>query len=237
MEAIDDDVVIPATSNIVLTNTGNKPEPMPEGISSPIAKYYMHITWYPNWNLVRFSTPMDGNCLFHAICNSYFTPYHTQTINGKKITHNRIIHLLRKGLADELSKPIVNEPNAPRYYDILNAGYLKDFAKDVPEFSLEHMKKQLNSTEPIGYGYMQYIGLILDKDIYILNANTKDIYISDELVYCITGKRQSIVLYYINDNHYELVGIKKGNKFITYFDCRHSFIQMLYRRVCELTGQ
>jgi len=203
---------------------------------SPIANFYTYIHWdflYP-WKLVRFSTPMDGSCLFHSIANSFFEPYHSEQLNGKHISRSQIISHLRKELSQKLSSPISDEPNSPSYYDTLNFGNTSSFSEAVPEFSLQYMQSQLQSNFPIGYGYMEYIGNILNKDIYILEAIRRDIYITDELPLTIKGTRSSIILYYLN-GHYELVGLQNTDgSFATHFSPDHSLIRFLYNRVQEI---
>lgn len=213
---------------------------LPKDTGRPVANYYADIHWengFENWPIVRFSTPMDGSCLFHAISNSFFPPYHTEMLHGRHVTRNKMVASLRKQLADKLAEPISSDPGAPRHYDTLNGGTTSQFAEVVPEFALSYMQAQLDSHTPIGYGYMEFIGNALNKDIYILEALRHDIYISDELPLTIKGNRCSIVLYYMN-GHYELVGIQNiDGSFDTHFTPDHSFIQFLYNRVREITGQ
>lgn len=211
--------------------------PMPLNIKSPYATYYIPLQWnhgFTQWNLVRFGTPMDGNCLFHAIANSFFEPYHTQQLNGTQVDRSKIISLLRKELSDKLGSKI-NDTNS--YYDLLHNGTTIIFSQSVPEFKLEYMQAQLNSNFPIGYGYMEFIGNCLNKDIYILEAIRQDLYVTDELPLTIKGNRPSIVLHYLN-GHYELVGIKNNNgSFTTHFSPDHSFISFLFSRVQDVVNR
>jgi hypothetical protein len=206
----------------------------------PVGNYYAEINWnggFEQWPLVRFSTPMDGSCLFHAISNSFFAPYHTEQLHGKHVSRTKMVAALRQELAQKLASKISNEPNAPTHYDILNGGNTSAFAEAVPEFALSYMQKQLDSQTPIGYGYMEFIGNALNKDIYILEALRRDIYNTDELHLTIKGDRNSIVLYYMN-GHYELVGIQNADgTFDTHFSPEHSFIRFLNNRVKQLTGR
>lgn len=214
--------------------------------NTPYADYYTDICWgngFEKWSLVRFSTPMDGNCLFHAIANSFFSLYRDRSLTSQK--RNEMIVNLRKELSEKLAEPIDNSPNAPRHYDLLNGGNTSAFSEAVPEFALDYMQKQLNSTRPIGYGYMEFIGNIVKKDIYILEALRQDIYLTDELPLTIKGNRNAVVLYYMN-GHYELVGIKRPDEVIdgvatpTGFDTHfglpseHTFIKFLYNRVTSI---
>lgn len=212
--------------------------PLPIGGSGPVGNYYAEIHWnngFEQWSLVRFSTPMDGSCLFHAISNSFFSPYHSEILHGKHVSRNKMVAALRKELSQKLASKISTDPDAPSYYDILNGGNTSAFAEAVPEFNLDYMQKQLDSNTPIGYGYMEFIGNALNKDIYILEALRHDIYVTDELPLTIKGNRNSIVLYYMN-GHYELLGIKNQNgSFDTHFTPNHSFIRFLYNRVRQIT--
>jgi hypothetical protein len=212
-------------------------KPMPSNIKRPISHSYIDINWvngFEQWPLVRFSTPMDNNCLFHAISNSFFEPYHLEVLNGKHIPRIRMVMSLRKELSQKLAAKISDEPNAPTHYETLNGGNTFAFSEAVPEFCLSYMQKQLESPVPIGYGYMEFIGNALNKDIYILEAVRHDIYITDELPLTIKGDRPSIVLYYIN-GHYELIGIQNvDGTFDTHFSPDHTFIRFLYNRVREI---
>ena len=215
---------------------------MKEGIAKPFAKYFAELYWgggFDQWHVVKFSTPADGSCLFHAIANSYFEAYHTELLRGKPITREKIVTGLRKELSNMLSQKVNEKDSAsPRHYDILNHGNTAAFSKEVATYSLENMQKELDSLRYIGYGYMEFIGNVLEKDIYILDGYRCDIYITDELPLTIKGDRPSIVLCYMNNNHYELVGIEnEDGTFATHFSPEHSFIRFLFQRVQELIAE
>lgn len=211
-------------------------KPVPKNHKTPVGNYYAEIKWpkFEQWQVVRFSTPMDGNCFFHAISNAFFSPYHTETLKGKHVSRDKMVTMLRSELSRRLAEKISDDPDAPIHYDILSGGNMRTFSEAVPEFSLQNMQNELASRSFIGFGYLEFIGNALDKDIYILEGQRKDIYVTDELSLTIKGNRKSIVLYYIN-GHYELVGIRRDdNTFDTHFSPDHSFIQSLYSRVQEL---
>ncbi len=224
-------------NNMKTVRSGGNEIILLDGVSkSPTSKYCTLVQWengFEKWKLCRFATPMDGSCLFHCIANSFFEPYHTETFNGNHISRQNIIKLFRSELAEKLSSKI-SDDNDTTYYQYLNAGNTASFAEYVPEFKLDYMKSQLNSNNQIGYGYMEFISMVLDKDIYILDAVRHDIYVTDELPFMIKGNRSSIVIYYIN-GHYELVGINIDDKtFLTHFSPNHSFIKFLYDRVQQI---
>lgn len=209
---------------------------LPNNIKGPVGNYYANIEWnngFEGWNLVRISTPGDGNCLFHAIANSFFPAYHTEKLKGKTMTRDKIISLMRKGLSNRLADKI--DGKSLTYYESLHNGNTASFAKEsgLHQYTLSYMQDQLNSSNSIGYGYMEFINNILNKDIYVLDANRNDIYSYDksELLLINKGNRKSVILYYVNDNHYELVALRNGNEFITHFYPEHSLIEFLYSRV------
>lgn len=212
---------------------------MPSTIKSPIANYYSEIKWgngFNQWPLVRFSTQGDGSCLFHAISNSFFRPYHTEMLDGKRIARTQMVHALRRELSEKLSVKVSDDPDSPTYYEQLNRGYTAQWAEDakIEEYTLKYMQKELNSNAYIGYGYIEFIGNALNKDIYVLEAIRRDIYrqIDEDLELVIKGNRNSIVLYYTDNGHYELVGVQNADgTFDTHFSPDHSLIRFLYGRV------
>lgn len=200
----------------------------------PIGEYMRPLMWnngYEKWNLVSINTPMDGNCLFHAILNatSYF--YRQGHIAGKEMDRASMVATLRKEMAAKLST--VPNGKTKTYYESLSNGNIKEFSENVPEFTLDYMKSELMSNKPIGYGYIEYICDIFDSDIYILERNRKELYVTHEMIYCIKGNRNSIVLLYM-EGHYELVGILKENEINTYFTSDHTLIQFLYEKTKEI---
>lgn len=214
---------------------------LPYYSNGPVGNYYQKIMWengFENWNLIRIDTVGDGNCLFHAIANSFFVPYYTEMVDENKITRKEIIQKIRKELAEKLSCPVSSQPNSKTHYEIINSGKTSEFpvCPDFPEddFSLENMKKQLDSDKYLGYGYIEYISNMLDKNIYILNDSNNDLYPFEktELLNIYKRNRSSIVIYY-KSNHYELVGILNNGIVDTYFDSDHTFIKFLYNRVLE----
>lgn len=209
-------------------------------VSHPVAEYYSEINWgngYEQWALCRFATPMDGSCLFHAIANSFFSPYHKQSLYGKTMTRSEIVSALRRELARRLSEVDPEDKDGRTYYARLAGGNTAIFAEAVPEFKLEVMQSQLASNAHIGYGYIEFICNALNKDVYILDAAHRDIYIFDELPFSIKGNRKSIVVYYMN-GHYELVGIRAADgSFDTHFEPGHSFIRFLNSIVKEVAGR
>lgn len=214
-------------------------KPTPSSVTSPVGSYYAEVHWplFKDWSIVRFQTPMDGSCFFHAISNSFFSPYHQEMLKGKHMSRGEIVAMLRQELSRKLATKIIDGDDSPTYYDILNGGNTRTFSEAVPEFSLANMQRELASRNPIGFGYLEFIGNALNKDIYILEAQRRDIYATHELPLTIKGNRKSIILYYLS-GHYELAGLQLSDgTFVTHFAPEHSFIRFLYDRVQNIKSK
>jgi hypothetical protein len=157
-------------------------------------------------NMVVFDTIADGSCFFHAILMSFFEPYQLNTID-----RYTFVKELRTDLSKKLDSPIdSNDPNSLTYYDKLSKGTLKEFAKAVPKYSLDNMKAHLNSYSYVGNQYLEFISDMFDCDIYILDVEKQNIYMTGDDYTILYKDRKSVVLGYKN-NHYELIGVQSSN--------------------------
>ena len=219
---------------------------LPYNQNGPVGNFYRKIKWdngFEIWNLIRINTPGDGSCLFHAIENGFSIPYYQEMINGEKMDRNNIVRHMRKSLATKLASKVSSDPNSKTYYELINSGNTAEFqvSDNLPEYnySLENMQKQLASNNNIGYGYIEFISNVLNKNIYILSSTGKDIYPfgKSELANIYKKDRLSIVLYYIeneksnNLDHYELIGVMNDGVVDTHFEPDHYFIKFLYDKV------
>lgn len=111
---------------------------------------------------------------------------------------------------------------------------MKQIALDFPQYSLDNMVKTLKGTSSIDYLYLEFISGVIGKDIYILDGEKEDVYITgDEELY--HHNRASIVLYY-SRNHYDLVGVISGNSITTLFGPNDKFISAIRSRINEVVG-
>mgnify|MGYP000885030442 CR=1 FL=1 len=153
----------------------------------------------------------DGSCLFHSIFFSLYEQYQVAEFEERQ----RMVIEFRKTISDNLTEDI--------YSKLLGGALCKT---DLPEFSLDNMKNELNSKNSIGYGYIEYISNVIEKDIYILEASKETLYVSDESKYSCLGYRPSIILLYY-EGHYETVGIIKQGELFTHYCHSYSLIEKL----------
>lgn len=192
-------------------------------------------TGFENFRMVAIDTIGDGNCYFHAITHAFYIPYRTQTLDDRTISRRQIVRDLRDSLSKRLGEPVDPlNPSGPTFYNELSRGKLQEFGREIPEYSFEEMRRRLRSNDAVGNEYNEFISNQLSKDIYILDAHRKDVYITgddDDLLY---KNRPSIVLLY-HPGHYELVGIRDSNGSIqTYFSPNHPFIRFVRTRMDQV---
>ncbi len=252
MDSNSDNITINNNNKVPGTETPNPPtnqnQPKPPTNQKPTNQYmdlgkyltdseYENLNWtgpfnYPN--LVRIRIPPDGSCFFHALAKSYFEPYITGKLNNKTFNRTEFIQSLRKDLSKKLGSRInPTKPDSPIWYEILSRGQLPEFSKSVPSYSLENMKKELDSTRPVDNVYNEFISDQLDRDIYILDMNKRDVYITghdDEILY---KHRPSLVLLYL-PGHYELIGLDNRGIVKTLFDPDHDLIRAIRTRMREV---
>lgn len=191
----------------------------------------LDITWLDDQPLIQLNIPGDGHCLFHAICLGSHKAYRSAPDYDSRL---KIVQSLRSELKDVFDKPISKKDKKTPYH-YLCGGKLVEFGKAVQDYSFKSMSAQFEGSNYIGHGFIEFINNVLDKDIYILSDQTKDIYITHELPFTITGKRKSLILNYVNNNHYLLVGYMKENgSIITCFSPSGPLICKLYQRVRQI---
>lgn len=191
------------------------------------------MTWpspFDAFPMVSISTIGDGHCFFHAICGASFIPYRTGRINGQPITKLDIVTDLRRSLARRLSQKIdLSNPSSPTYYDLLGNGEVAKLANEGESgkyYSLEEMVGRLNSSQYIGHEYFEFIGEILNLDIYILDGEKKTVYrAADDLSSMYKG-RLSVVLLFERE-HFDIVGLRMDKGVATTFRSDNIFIEFL----------
>lgn len=197
---------------------------------------------YLNWEgplnflgMVRFRTIADGSCFFHAICNAIYPPYQMGRLGHRAYPKSQFVKDLRHDLSIRLGEPINHlDPKGGTYYDSISRGKLYTISQSLPEYSLENMREELrNSSAAVNNIYNEYISNVLNKDIYILDGITQDVYMTGNDADILYKGRTSIVLHYL-PGHYELIGLQLVDQSIqTKFEHDSDFIRMIRDRIRE----
>nr|QBK90379.1 MAG: OTU-like cysteine protease [Pithovirus LCPAC103] len=198
---------------------------------------FTSLNWTGNFQypgMGKILTLGGGSCLFHAIVGSFFSPYRKGILSGTPLNRVEFIIKFRHELADKLSKPADSEVPEVSWYDTLGRSELSDFSKKVPAFTLDAMQKELRAGGAVDNKFNEFISNVLGKDIYLLDANTKDVYITgndDDILFL---SRDSIVILY-GGGHYELIGIKDlaSSTITLLFPPDHEFIVAIRRRLLD----
>ena len=140
---------------------------------------------YPR--LVQIKVPADGSCFFHALLLAFYKPYRNRMESGVPVSRESIVKDFRYDLSVRLGEYVsIDDDTTPIVYDTLSRGKLGEFAKTVPEYSLKNMQEELNSNSPVDNVYNEFISNELKKDIYILDNEKHDVYVTGndlELLY------------------------------------------------------
>lgn len=188
---------------------------------------------WPQSNLVKIKAPGDGSCLFHSLAFAYNQSYRLDSIGGRVISSRKFVRELRDQLANLLAAPIDPlDPTGKKYYDIIARGSLPEISKSFPKYSLKSMQATLRSNDSIDYVYLEFIADVIDKDIYILSAERRDVYITGEEE-LFQKNRPSIILLY-SPGHYDLIGERLSDGTIkTLFSPEDSVIRLIRERLIE----
>ncbi len=109
---------------------------------------------------------------------------------------------------------------------------LGEIMEEAETGAFEEFKRTLNdSNEWVGQDLMGYISDIFKRDIYFIDGSTR-------LPYQVGGnlelkKRKSIVILWIGEGHYEILGKRIEKKVKRDFEPDNEFIQKLYTFLCE----
>lgn len=210
---------------------------------------YEIFTWgngFENFQTVKINVIADGSCLIHGLLLAFYKSYIEENINGQKISRSDIVKCFRHELAETLKKhtfkgdtSLVEGDETSTVYDRLNGGYFKNNANEVHEYSLKEMYETLDSSKYLGYVHLPYICDVIKKDLIFIDHNTQDVYKmayerndeTGEINSSMLKNRDTIVLYYFNDTHFDLVGIREDDgKINTLFKPDNEFIKFLKSR-------
>ena len=177
-------------------------------------------------NLVKIPTIGDGSCYFHSVLRAFNTDYMKTTAVFDRIN---LARSFRNNLAIRLSE--IDPITGQEYYDGLNNGNLADISKGVKEYSKEYLRKELLSSEPVDNIYQELISNAINKDIYIIDMETMDMYNTGSAYTLYYKGRNSIVIAY-SPGHFETIGLKRSDGTInTVFTPEHPLIQACKERL------
>ena len=203
-----------------------------------VDKNYEHVDWehfkIPGKRMIRVYTIPDGNCLFHAIANSYFEPYRKGILQGKPITQQEIVRSFRTDLAYLLKQKSASNPSKTNY-EMLGNGAVMSMSETLPCFSLGNMQKELMNNSPVDNLYNEHVSNCINKDIYILSADKQDVYMFGDDYRLLYKNRDSLVIIYL-EGHYEMIALQDQNTGMerSLFPYNHPFINLIRKRMEQL---
>lgn len=161
--------------------------------------------------LLRFGNPQDGSCYIHGVLRAFSKTYKQKTAAER----TRFIVQLRKEMADNYTLEIHNA---------VGNGFF--VSSQSPAYSYENVRASISqSTFWVSAQLLNYIGDQLQANVYILRGADAEVYKFGSTAGHITPGRKNIILYWINDNHYETVGqIENGNQVRLVFPDDHPLI-------------
>jgi hypothetical protein len=197
-------------------------------------------------NLTLIKVIPDGSCFFHAVLRAFNISYIRSSSNNER---HKYVKKLREALSIALEE--IDPSTGLREYDRLGGGSYAEYNKAVSgvtenDYSLEGLQKELLSDRPVDHVYIEMLSNHFNKDIYLINSNTQDVYMTGTDLNLLYRNRDSIVIYY-SPGHYDIIGIRRNatetipgicNKGDIIFDClfsyQHLFIQCLRSRMNQL---
>ena len=166
----------------------------------------------------RIKTIGDGSCFLHSVLQCFNKTYNDMNNQEKRDYVKKIRYYLSESL----------EENDQEIYKSLSRAEIKTISNFIPELKIENMKSYLNSNNWLNIFFIEYISNIFDIDIYIIDSHTNELYYTgdNEIYY---KKRNSIILYYIRDVHFESVSVSTSGGDKTFFSHDSYIIQKLYK--------
>jgi len=170
------------------------------------------------YDLVTLPTPGDGNCFLHAILACCNNKYNLLNNNEK----SKFTRLLRNDLATILDVSVDNST----FYQKLSRGQAEEIAKYITEMRKDYMQSYLRSNNWLNASFLEFFSIIFDINIVIVSVKEKDIYRTGdkELLF---KKRNTILVNYIDQAHFESIGIETPNGLKTIFHPESEIVKIL----------
>lgn len=200
----------------------------------------------PHPGLVKITALGEQNCFFHSVLRAFNRYY----IEAKSWNDRRsMARIVRNNLADALGE---KDARGIVYYDTLSRGTLRNFSKYYPRVKLEALQAELRSDSPVDNVYHEIMSELLNKDIYFVDMQTGDVYLTSSDLDLLYKGRQSICIAVIQSkrskdtemmkdpvDHFDVLGVEGEDGIIyTLFEPRHPLIRMLQdRQRARLSGK
>lgn len=161
------------------------------------------------YNFVVIPTIGDGSCLLHAILGCCNKKYKESNDNEKR----HIVRQLRHDLAELLEVKV----NDTTFYQTLSRGQIEEISEHIEDVKIDHMKSYLKSNKWLNYTFIEYFSTVFDVNIIFI-SNNKIYRLGDEEL--LIKKRDTIFIHYIDQCHFESLGINTplGIKTLFHFD-------------------
>jgi hypothetical protein len=151
--------------------------------------------------LLRYGNPQDASAYLHAILRAFSKPYNALNLAEKQ----GFIIQLRKDLAERYTREV---------HDRIDQGGLA--RSPVPALKYDNLKAALGDAAfPITQHMMEFLNEQLQVNVVVLRGLDAQPYRFEAL----TNQQRkpglkNIVLYWINDSHFETVGQLEANNFV-----------------------
>ena len=170
------------------------------------------------YNFVTIDTIGDGSCLLHAILFSFNRSYR----NGNYLSRIKMVHGLRRNLAEVLEE----QENDKTYYQNLSRGEIEEISKFLGDMKLDNMKRHLCSSKWLNIFYLELISNQLNIDIIIINEKNRKIYETGDNELLLKN-RNTVLINYIEDAHFESIGLETYEGISTFFSSDSQVIRDL----------
>lgn len=190
---------------------------------------------YPG--LTRIRTIPDAGALLHAVLNAFFVPYRSNQLNQAIVGRKELVEEYRLCLAARLSEPI-DPSNAlsPSVYECLARGKMKEFGAIIKEYHIDVVRSELSDPSFfLDDKYLELIANELSKDIYVLNALTRDVHVFDHADVDMYYKHRPTIVVLFLPSHFELVGVRTPDGDVaTHFSPDSPFVHALADRYAAI---
>jgi hypothetical protein len=187
--------------------------------SFEVLNWTSHVAWT---DMCRIMTHMDpGSSLIHATLNAFCLPYRDGLLYNQEISQIEFAHVFRKELAYSLSS---DSGDGREYVELLgNGSWISMTSTDMDVLS-DQLKTPSHEFDSV---MIEHLSNVIEKDIFIIDAETEDIVIDSVELSTRYKNRLSIVILKVKE-HYELLCLRRFcGEFITHFDPEHEWIKKL----------